>query len=482
MAQQDVFAIALWTAAKVFGYEEQCFELLCTMVVPVPGHVIGHDGPTGLSSMGQEMASLAERILEAKAQQESEGDAVFKGSWDMALERNEEAFGLAQEGIEWWQSNEDGEEPFQKVTSENRWYAKQHKPGGDTRANTTAGGEFQRELSRTGTSSIPEPVDVMKLRLLQKDCMLKACLICEAQNRQRRKTDAKEMRHEQSRSFLRGGYIAPLLRQTSVPKTVYFLLDTGPSMTDFKLDRARNIMNQLFLEHLQDSDDVGVGSFDSELRRVQHMMPRHVFEPETWLEGAVPDMKLRCKRRLFDALKKAYHDLAFRKARKGDKKEQYIVLFTDYKGKTVDLDHDGTISEEELQKATSGVLAAIDSNHDGIISEEERMEHFDIVEDSQSGNEQMLKEEVEHTAKSHLKVNLVVVYITGQGLSAEQQDREQRLLHDSDNLLFEMAEDYDNVKFIEHHEDAVDQMQIFWAETVDNTREFMRNISMETFM
>jgi len=256
---------------------------------------------------------------------------------------------------------------------------------------------------------------------------------------------------------------------------VLFLVDCNPSMTQNKLAHVKERISLIHKYHIQEADDLGIMAFDDTIRTVVKIMPKHVINLQAQLEcvPGVPQQK-RKKRRLFDALRKAHHDLNFRKIQKEDKKEQYIVLFTDYKGTSVDQDNDADCSAEE---------------HARVKQENESRE---IFEDSSPGGEQQLLDEVSGkvTGGHAPNVTLILVHVTEDEGEAGAAERSELL----ENSWIKQTSGYTAVYWFEMTQDAVhngvtdpktgcvEGCKKLWKEEVNTTWDFMRHLHMETFI
>jgi len=281
-----------------------------------------------------------------------------------------------------------------------------------------------------------------------------------------------------------GGYKPPHMASSSVDKTVVFLVDVSMSMNEKKMRHCKTLMREFYNYHIREADDFGIHTFGSNIHKIMQIMPKHVVDLEAQLAKIDPANHVEDKRRLFDALSEAYETLAFRKACKGDRKEQFIILFTDYKGKATNLDGDIRITPEEVELQKKWLLETKDKNNDGIIDDEEM--RLAIVEGLEEDSEpitvdgvsilpeQNLQFKIKAADNTYRKVNLATVHITeGEGRDG---DSEWGLVN-SMNTLYVMAQHEEHIEFF-RMEQAMDKMSELWAESPFLAH---KDVIMETF-
>jgi len=253
-------------------------------------------------------------------------------------------------------------------------------------------------------------------------------------------------------------------------------MDVSQSMSTAKMNHARNLVHELFQYHLHNNDDAGVISFGSEIHKLTQIMPKHVIEIDAQLAKLRDENHVEDKRKLFDAISLAYRCLAFRKLAKMDHKEQYVVLFTDYKGKARNMDGDASVSAEERAAHDAWLYQQRDVDGDGVVTEKE------MLQSSLRGNEEHSSEGGEAALHQMMNegnvfgaVTLLVVHVTdGVGKEGEA---ERAVVNRQDNALHMLSNHHEHVHLF-MMEDAVDKITELWAES--QLMQF-KDIVMETF-
>jgi len=263
------------------------------------------------------------------------------------------------------------------------------------------------------TSKLRECVDMRHMLLLQKDAMYKVYVIsdflalsCSDEWNEEAADNMANLQTSAAIKFLTS-FSYPIMPLYSVPKTCQFLVDVSSSMSDYKVSMAVDIIEKLIRKSrsFNINDDIGLlVVHDGEIKPiVDPIMPKHAVDIRTQL-NKINKWTGKGQRRVFDVLARSYRDMFFRRhiMDKGEHKEQFIVLLTDYKAKSADKDGDGRISKDEEDDLETQTLLAVDS---GLAVDESR-----TYKESELLAELLQSASDGHTSV-HSHVNLVVIDI-----------------------------------------------------------------------